>query len=104
MSLSVILARRYMPCLDGIRRVVRHISALAGSPYDNTKLVYISESRDVFDNLALEHWMYRHFDFSKQHILLLWRNSPRIVFGRDQNPWLDCDIPVASKENLLVIR
>ncbi|KAM0728596.1 Lipoyl amidotransferase LIPT1, mitochondrial [Formica fusca] len=108
MSLSVrlILARRCMPCLDGIRRVVRHASTYTTNEDIDPikKSVFISQSTDVSVNLALEHWLYRNFDLSKHHVLLLWRNDPCVVFGRHQNPWLECNIHVAEKENIALIR
>ncbi|XP_075238687.1 lipoyltransferase 1 isoform X2 [Lycorma delicatula] len=71
------------------------------------KSVYISQSTDIFTNLALEDWIYKNFDFSKQHIMLLWKNSPCVVIGRHQNPWLEanlapmsqCDIEIARRNS-----
>uniref|UniRef100_A0A182J3F5 Uncharacterized protein n=1 Tax=Anopheles atroparvus TaxID=41427 RepID=A0A182J3F5_ANOAO len=40
------------------------------------KSVFISQSNDVFTNLALEDWIYRHFDLTHHHILMLWINKP----------------------------
>jgi len=68
------------------------------------KSVFISQSTDVFTNLALEHWFYRNYDFSKHHVLLLWRNDPCLVFGRHQNPWLECNVPVAKKWGITLAR
>lgn len=50
------------------------------------KSVFISQSSDVFTNLALEDWLYKNFDFSRHHVLLLWANDPCVVIGRHQNP------------------
>lgn len=59
------------------------------------KTVMISRSTDVFENLALEHWFYKHFEFTNKPKLLLWVNRNCVVIGRHQNPWLevnfDCD-------------
>lgn len=68
------------------------------------KSVLISQSTDVFTNLALEHWLYRNYDFSKQHMLLLWSNDPCVVFGRHQNPWLECNVPVIEKQDIALAR
>jgi len=68
------------------------------------KSVFISQSTDVFTNLALEHWLYRNYNFSKHHVLLLWRNDPCLVFGRHQNPWLECNVPVAKKWDIALAR
>lgn len=50
------------------------------------KSVFVSQSHDIFTNLALEDWLYRNFDFSKHHVLMLWSNDPCVVIGRHQNP------------------
>lgn len=50
------------------------------------KSVFISQSHDVFTNLALEDWLYRNFDFTTHHVLMLWSNDPCVVVGRHQNP------------------
>ncbi|XP_063219997.1 lipoyl amidotransferase LIPT1, mitochondrial [Bacillus rossius redtenbacheri] len=60
------------------------------------KSILISQSKDIYTNLALEDWLYKNYDFTKQHVLLVWRNSPCVVVGRHQNPWLE-----ASAEYLL---
>ncbi|XP_026275491.1 lipoyltransferase 1, mitochondrial [Frankliniella occidentalis] len=68
------------------------------------KSVFISQSKDVFSNLALEDWMYRNMDFSKHHILMLWQNSPTVVVGRHQNPWLEANPQVLSENGVEVAR
>lgn len=50
------------------------------------KSVFVSQSNNIFTNLALEDWLYRNFDFSKHHVLMLWSNDPCVVIGRHQNP------------------
>lgn len=50
------------------------------------KSVFISQSHDIFTNLALEDWLYRNFDFTTHHVLMLWTNDPCVVVGRHQNP------------------
>lgn len=51
------------------------------------KSVFISQSNDVYTNLALEQWLYKNFDFKNHHLLMLWQNDPCVVIGRNQNPW-----------------
>ncbi|MCF7855111.1 MAG: lipoate--protein ligase LplA, partial [Candidatus Pacebacteria bacterium] len=50
--------------------------------------VYLSHLNDPFVNLALEEWLVRRHD-AEQMILLIYRNSPAVVIGRNQNPWLE---------------
>ena len=48
---------------------------------DPVRQVFISQSNDIFTNLALEDWLYRQHDFAHKHLLLLWRNQPCVVIG-----------------------
>lgn len=56
------------------------------------KSVFISQSNDVYSNLALEDWIYRNFDFAHHHILMLWINTPTVVVGRHQNPFAEANV------------
>ncbi|XP_037024784.1 lipoyltransferase 1, mitochondrial [Bradysia coprophila] len=56
------------------------------------KSVFISQSYDVFTNLALEDWIYRNYDFTNHHILMLWANDPCVVVGRHQNPFSEANV------------
>jgi lipoyltransferase 1 len=56
------------------------------------KSVFISQSYDVFTNLALEDWIYRNYDFTNHHILMLWTNDPCVVVGRHQNPFSEANV------------
>lgn len=75
------------------------------NPNDSiTKSVFISQSTDVFTNLALEDWFYKNQDFTNHHVLLLWRNNPCIVIGRHQNPWLEHNTQLAEKRSVVLVR
>lgn len=101
----IVVARRCLPRLDSIG-VARHASTYTTSNEIDSikKTVLISQSTDVFVNLALEHWLYRSFNFSKHHVLLLYRNDPCVVFGRHQNPWLECNVHAAEKKGIDLAR
>ncbi|CAH0561865.1 unnamed protein product [Brassicogethes aeneus] len=60
------------------------------------KSVFLSQSKDIYTNLALEDWLYKNFDFTNHHVLMLWKNDPCVVIGRHQNPWLEANIPELS--------
>lgn len=68
------------------------------------RLVYQSQSDDVFTNLALEDWMYRHWSFDERRVLLLWRNAPCVVVGRHQNPWAEADLTYLSRHGIRLAR
>lgn len=56
------------------------------------KSVFISQSYDIFTNLALEDWIYRNYKFNDHHILMLWQNDPCVVIGRHQNPFSETNV------------
>ncbi|RVE51081.1 hypothetical protein evm_004224 [Chilo suppressalis] len=69
-----------------------------------TKSVFMSQSTDIFTNLALEDWMYRNMDFSKHHVMMVWRNDPCVVIGRHQNPWLEANVPLLVEKDIALAR
>lgn len=69
-----------------------------------SKTVWISQSDNVYVNLALEEWLFKNGDFKNQNILLLWKNSPCVVVGRHQNPWLECNKSLTRKLDIDIAR
>uniref|UniRef100_A0A1B0CZ31 Uncharacterized protein n=3 Tax=Phlebotomus papatasi TaxID=29031 RepID=A0A1B0CZ31_PHLPP len=68
------------------------------------KSVFISQSYDIFTNLALEDWIYRNFDFKNHHVLMLWSNNPCVVIGRHQNPWVESNISALERNGVVLAR
>lgn len=68
------------------------------------KSVFISQSYDIFTNLALEDWLYRNFDFRLHHVLLLWVNDPCVVIGRHQNPFMETNVSKLESEGVTIAR
>lgn len=60
----------------------------------------------IYQNLALEEWLYRNFDFSESdtEILLLWRNRPAVVVGRHQNLWAEIQLEFCGQNQIDVSR
>lgn len=106
LSTKLFVAVRHYASLDGARQATKYMSTCSAHDDNDSikKSVFISQSTDVFVNLALEHWLYRNFDFSKHHVLLFWRNDPCVVFGRHQNPWLECNVQAAEKAGIVLAR
>lgn len=69
-----------------------------------TKSVFMSQSTDIFTNLALEDWMYKNMDFSNHHVMMVWRNEPCVVIGRHQNPWLEANVPYIAEREIALAR
>lgn len=69
-----------------------------------TKSVFMSQSTDIYTNLALEDWMYKNMDFTNHHVMMVWRNEPCVVIGRHQNPWLEANVPLLSEKEIALAR
>lgn len=80
--------------------------------------VLVSTNKDVFTNLALEHWLYSNLKFSTKGdtlidvtnrdfstpVVLMWTDSPCVVMGRHQNPWLETNLGVLYKDGIKLAR
>ncbi|TEA16883.1 putative lipoate-protein ligase A [Colletotrichum sidae] len=84
----------------------RPFSALAASPSSKTQ-VYISKSRSPYINLSIEHHLLQTTP-SDSTVLFLYMNRPSIVIGRNQNPWLEVNLPLLqsldSKDAIDLVR
>ncbi|MGQ4002876.1 lipoate--protein ligase [Francisellaceae bacterium CB299] len=65
--------------------------------------IYISQSNDIYFNLALENWLFLE-KLEDEKILFLWQNAPCVVIGRAQNPWLECNLVAMETDNIPVVR
>ncbi|KAH8405152.1 hypothetical protein KR222_005441 [Zaprionus bogoriensis] len=71
---------------------------------DIKKSVFISQSHDIFTNLALEDWLYKNFEFANHHVLLLWANDPCVVIGRHQNPFTEANVSKLMERGITLAR
>ena len=65
--------------------------------------IYISQSNNIYFNLALENWLFLE-KLQDKKILFLWQNAPCVVIGRAQNPWLECNLESMKKDNIIMVR
>ncbi|KAI0677240.1 Lipoyltransferase and lipoate-protein ligase [Trametes maxima] len=65
--------------------------------------IYISESTDPYFNLAFEDWLFRHKS-PEQPLLLLYRDNPCVVIGRNQNPWKEVNLRASRQTGIPFIR
>ncbi|KAJ8087136.1 hypothetical protein PM082_005964 [Marasmius tenuissimus] len=66
--------------------------------------IYISESTNPYFNLTFEDWLFRHKP-AHQPLLLLYRDDPCVVIGRNQNPWKEVNFKaLRSRSNVPFIR
>jgi lipoate-protein ligase A len=59
--------------------------------------VYVSRSTDPFFNLSAEHYMLQK-SADDATVLFLYANDPCVVIGRNQNPWLEVNLPLLLQE------
>lgn len=83
---------------------IKNNSAVQKDESKISKSVFISQSNNIFTNLALEDWLYKNFDFTNHHVMLLWVNSPCVVIGRHQNPWLEANCGYLSEKGVQLAR
>jgi len=50
--------------------------------------ILISDTNDIYYNLATEEYLMRHFDL-KEDILFIWYGAKAFVYGRNQNPFIE---------------
>ncbi|KOS23297.1 putative lipoate-protein ligase A [Escovopsis weberi] len=89
------------PGLRLVPKLRRHVSSSlsqtsnfsidAASHPSNKVQVYISQSSDPFLNLSVEHCLLQVTP-PDSTVLTLYTNAPSIIFGRNQNPWLEVNL------------
>ncbi|APC91743.1 MULTISPECIES: lipoate--protein ligase [Francisella] len=65
--------------------------------------IYISQSNDIYFNLAFENWLFLE-KLNDKKILFLWQNAPCVVIGRAQNPWLECNLTAMQQDKIPMVR
>ncbi|KAL1660476.1 hypothetical protein GGF50DRAFT_91240 [Schizophyllum commune] len=77
-------------------------SSSAGLPTLD-RSIYLSESTDPYFNLTIEDWLFRKADPSRP-LLFLYRNTPCVVLGRNQNPWKEINLAALRQTSIPFIR
>lgn len=77
--------------LNLIRRGLNKVASNTNE-IDVKKSVFISQSTDIYTNLALENWIYNNFDLQKHHVLLFYYNESSVLIGKNQNPWVEVNV------------
>ena len=69
----------------------RALLNLASISEGSETLTFRSTSNNPYHNLSIEDYLLRNSDHSSR-ILFFYTNRPCVVFGRNQNPWLECNL------------
>ena len=87
-------------------KILEHISRGSAPKFSTRKfvnspsLILRSTSLSIFENLALEDWLYQNHNFEESKILLFYKNSPCVVIGRHQNPWTEANLPFLRENSI----
>jgi len=65
--------------------------------------LFRSPLTDPAKNLALEEQLFRARAGEQAHVLL-YRNAPCVVIGRNQNPWVECDVEWLTERGIPLLR
>ncbi|KAJ4015059.1 hypothetical protein NW752_006515 [Fusarium irregulare] len=85
------IPRRLSRLIPSLSTISRRQFTDAASHASNKIQVYTSKSRDPFLNLSVEHHLLQKTP-PESTILFLYTNDPCIVFGRNQNPWMETNL------------
>ena len=67
-------------------------------------LALVSLSNNIYYNLALENYLAEQTNLKDRSILLIWISDKSIVYGRHQNPWLECNAHIARSRSINLAR
>ncbi len=84
------LSSCHSPLLSRPRRFSTATAAAAADPASKTQ-IYLSRSRDPLLNLSVEHHLLQTAP-ADATVLMLYANAPCVVFGRNQNPWIETSL------------
>lgn len=62
---------------------------------------YINPSTDPYFNLAVEEFLFHHFNEPVFHV---WQNEPSVIIGRNQLPEAEVDIHFLNEKNIKIVR
>jgi hypothetical protein len=93
---AVMLPRsnRHVRCtlFAAARRGLAHYQSQAQKA--DAACILISDCNNPYVNLAMEQHLFKTAPVKNSHTMMIWRNRPTVVIGRNQNPWVECDLKV----------
>lgn len=63
--------------------------------------LYINKSTDPYFNLATEEYLIKN---AKDDIIMLWRNSPSVIIGKNQNAYAEINFDFVREHDIKVVR
>ncbi len=65
--------------------------------------VYISETKNAHENMATDEWFLDHVG-EDELILFLYQNENAVIIGKNQNPWVECDLERMKEDGVQLAR
>ncbi len=65
--------------------------------------VYISETKNAHENMATDEWFLDHVG-EDELILFLYQNENAVIIGKNQNPWVECDLEKMKEDGVQLAR
>ncbi|KAH9002269.1 Lipoyltransferase and lipoate-protein ligase [Lactarius hatsudake] len=81
----------------------RHFSTSLRLSLTAKHSIYVSQSSDPYFNLTFEDWLFKEKS-THEPLLLIYRDRPCVVIGRNQNPWKEVNFPELHRANIPFIR
>lgn len=63
----------------------------------------VNDSVDPHYNMAFDEWCLEHLDVSEP-VFYLWRNSPSVIIGLNQNAYSEVDLPYLESHGIILAR
>ena len=67
---------------------------------ESSGFIVRSPSGDPATNLAAEEVLLESAEGAQGVILYLYRNDPCVVLGKNQNPWLECNLEAMTRDDI----
>ncbi len=65
--------------------------------------VFVSQSLSGYRNLAVDEWFLDHVG-EEDLILHLYQNENAVIIGKNQNPWIECDLSKMEADQVQLVR
>ncbi|KAI9513240.1 hypothetical protein F5148DRAFT_972105 [Russula earlei] len=91
------------PWTRPLQRGPRHFSISRPPPLSAKHSIYVSQSSDPYFNLSFEDWLFKQKPI-QEPLLLIYREKPCVVIGRNQNPWKEVNFRALRRADIPFIR
>ena len=59
------------------------------------------KNKNIYENLSIEEFLFDNFE---PPILIFWRSTPCVVLGKNQNPWIECNLKEMIDDDIKLAR